>query len=297
MKFSDFFKALLIFIIILQFAPIIVKNLQKQYIRLTIPHTKVAIVNITGTLKDSTHYIKQLKKFFEDRSIKSILLKINSSGGAVGASQALFNEIKFLKNKHPKAVVAYSSDTCLSGAYYVATAADVIVTTPSALVGSIGVFIPQPQLKELIEYWHVKYDVIKTGKFKTANNPLLEITPQERAMLQNLTDDTYRKFLEDVSECRSQLSQKNASSWADGKIFTGRQAKKIGLIDVTGSESTAEKEIREITPIEGKIDWVEVPSRISWGSLFGAISGGKSQVGIFIGNALQYAVGKIEVES
>lgn len=224
------------------------------------PHTRIGVVTIKGTLSSATRYIEQLREFFKDTSIKAILLQMESGGGAAGTSQALFNEIKALKQIHMKPVIAFAENLCGSGAYYVACAADSIIATPSAFVGSIGVYIPHPELKDFLEEYKVKYSVIKTGTYKAAGNPLMEDTPEQRAMFQSLTDDTYQQFTKDVAQNREKLSLKKVDIWGNGRIFTGNQAFALGLVDKIGSQTVVEQELREKAPIEGEIEWVKAPT-------------------------------------
>ena len=263
-----------------------VKTIKEQYKLLSKTHTRVGVVNIDGTIKSSKHYLEQLKKFFEADKIKAILLKINSPGGSVGPSQEIFNEIKILKSKHSKTVIAYSSDCCVSGAYYIAAAADALICTPSALIGSIGVYIPQPRLNEFIKHWHVKYKVIKTGDYKALNDPLLESTPEGQLMLQNITDDCYNQFINDVSQSRAKLLKSNVDIWGNGKLFTGNQAKKIGLVDEIGSQSTVEEELKKRAPIKGEIIWVYAPKKSQWASFFERFKSSSSSFTQFFANCL-----------
>lgn len=260
MNFGKYFKYGLFILIFIQFVPFFLRNIKQQYTYMLTPHTRIGVVTIKGTLSSATRYIEQLREFFKDTSIKAILLQMESGGGAAGTSQALFNEIKALKQIHMKPVIAFAENLCGSGAYYVACAADSIIATPSAFVGSIGVYIPHPELKDFLEEYKVKYSVIKTGTYKAAGNPLMEDTPEQRAMFQSLTDDTYQQFTKDVAQNREKLSLKKVDIWGNGRIFTGNQAFALGLVDKIGSQTVVEQELREKAPIEGEIEWVKAPT-------------------------------------
>lgn len=261
-KFSDYLKNIFFLLLFLQVAPLLIQGIKKQYTNLLEPRSKVGVLSMTGMLTDSQFYVKNLKKFFHDSDIKAILLKIDCPGGTAGTAQAIFMEIKALKADYLKPVIVLIENMCTSGAYYVACSADSIIAPPSAFIGSIGVYIPQPQLKEFIEQFKLKYDVIKTGEYKTTGDPFLAQTAEQTALLHGLTNDTYNQFADDVAQSRPQLLRTNANNWANGKIFTGRQAKEIGLIDELGSQSTAEKILKLKAPIEGEIEWVK-PQRPS----------------------------------
>ncbi len=231
----------------------------KQNIEETLhPNTYVGTIKINGLITDPTHVVTQIYKFLKEDRIKAILLKINSPGGAPGASQAIANELKKFKLKKP--VIAMIGDLGASGAYYIASAADKIISNPSSLVGSIGVIAQLPNVKEFLNYHNISVKLIQSGKFKTLSSPLKEITPEEMIFFQNVLDDTYNQFTKDVAESRK-LNLKNREVWADGKIFTGNQALKLNLIDKVGSISDAKDMLKEVMEahnlkVEGEIKLV-----------------------------------------
>jgi len=196
------------------------------------------------------------QKFFKNKEIKAIVLDINSPGGAAGSSQALYTEIMHLKVAHTKPVVALTYNLCVSGAYNIAIAADYIIAAPSALIGSIGSYINQFKINEFLNQWHIQYEIEKSGAYKSALNPFTQSTPQQQEMLQQLADNCYQQFIKDVA-CRRKLSLKNASEWANGRIFTGTQALKNGLVDEIGSEFNAAQKIKELALIEHEIEWIK----------------------------------------
>lgn len=257
-KMSEYLGNIFLLILIAQFAPTIFSTIKKQYKALIEPPAYVGYLAIKGTIDEAGYYRKELKKFFENKDIKAILLKIESPGGAAGSSESIFNELMFFKKEHPKTVVALVENVCASGGYYVACAADYIIASQAALVGSIGVFIGYPEVNKLIEQFNVSYNAITAGKYKAAGNPLVPSNPEINTMLQGITDDTYRQFTHDVAQRRKKLSLKNVDQWANGRIFTGHQALEKGLIDELGSFSTAEAKIKELENIEGEIEWVKV---------------------------------------
>lgn len=257
--FYDYLKNIFLILILLQFAPPLIKNISKQYQSFLEPQTKVAVISIKGMLTDSDSYVKQLKKYFEEQDIKAILLRIDCPGGYGGSAQIVFNEIKLLKQSYTKPVIVLIENICTSAAYYVAVMGDWIIASPGAFVGSIGVYMPQPNFKKFIEQFKVQYDVIKSGEYKTAGNPLLETTPEQKKMLQGLTDNVYQQFVQAIASQRPKLILSESDKWAQGRVFTGEQGFSLGLIDELGSQSTAERVIRQKGPIEGKIEWVKAP--------------------------------------
>lgn len=268
MSFSDILKNIFFLLVIIQFTPPIIESIVKQYRRIIEARAHVGVLPIKGILYESETYCKKLRAYFSDKNIKAILIRMECPGGASGTSQAIFNELKTLKQENPKPVVVLVENMCASGGYNIACAADYIVAPGSALIGSIGASLPYLfSLKDLLEEFKIKYTPIKAGEFKNATNPFVEITSQEKALLQSITDDAYAQFVSEVSEQRK-LSIDNAKEWAEGKIFTGQQAKKIGLIDEIGSFSNAEKALKRLAGFEGKIEWIYPPQRVSFWNLF-----------------------------
>lgn len=168
---TEFLKNFLIFIIILQVLPPLFTAVKQQYHGIIAPKTRVAVIPIKGMITSSESYIRHLRGFFKDSSIRAIVLTIDCSGGFAGSSQEVHHAIRAFKLAHPKPLLAFVENICTSGAYYVACACDAIVATPSAFVGSIGVYIPQPRLAEFIEQFKARYEVIKSGEFKNAGDP------------------------------------------------------------------------------------------------------------------------------
>lgn len=268
MSVSGLLKFTLLLLVFLMVAPSLIKNIYTNYQELIKEKTKIAVISIDTTLTEAEPYTDQLTKQFKNPDIKAIVLKIESGGGAAGTSQTIFSELKALKKQHPKPVIAFVENICASGAYYVACAADSIITTPSAFIGSIGVYIPHPQLNEFIEQFKIKYSVIKTGSYKAVGDPFLADSPEQLAMLQDLTNNTYEQFVNDVVASRSKLSRATAHQWAEGKVFTGSQALELGLIDKVGSPSTVEQELHERVAIVGEIEWVKAPKPSSFSQFF-----------------------------
>lgn len=272
-NFSEHIKTLFFVLIILQIAPPIIRNLGQQYMSLLEPQTQVAYLPIKGILYDSAYYRKYLKKYFEDSSIKAILLHIESPGAAAGTAEAIAQEISYLKKENPKPIITRTENICTSGAYYIGANTDWIIALPSTLIGSIGSSIPyQFKVNEALDQLKIKYNKITSGVFKSSTDPFVATTPEQVAMLQDLCDSSYANFVEHVSKHRQKVTLETANNWANGKIFSGLQAEKLNLIDQIGSQSAAEKKIRELAIIEGKITWVQPETK---GNLFQALFGGE----------------------
>src|SRR5262245_47041237 len=212
---------------------------------------RIQVVDIEGELVQSAHILEQLKRYEDSNSVKAILLNIDSPGGGVAVSQEIYAEIKRLREKKDKTVVAYLSSTGASGAYYLSCAANKIVANPGTIVGSIGVIAEWVNYADLLEWAKVKDIVFKTGEFKDTGSPTRALTDNERKYFQGLIDDMYVQFLEAVASGRK-LDLQEVRSIADGRVFTGRDAEERKLIDETGNFQDAVDITAKLAGISGK---------------------------------------------
>jgi len=270
MTFFDYLKSFFLIIIILQVAPPVIESIKKQYTHYLEPHTHVGIIAIKGLITDSGPYIKDLRTFFKNSDIKAILLKVDCQGTATGSGESIFNEINALKNEYRKPIVTLVENVCASGGYHIACAADYIVSPGMALIGSIGVSLPYLfQLDEFIKHHHVGYVKLSAGKYKSATDPFVPVTEDEKAELQKVLDDSYDQFVTNIASSRK-LSTTSAPTWANAKLFSGRQAHKLGLIDEIGSISNAIKVLKDKALIDGEITWIRPEKKISfWHMIMG----------------------------
>jgi protease IV len=212
---------------------------------------RIQVVDIEGELLQSAPILEQLKRYEDSNSVKAILLNIDSPGGGVAVSQEIYAELRRLREKKDKTIVAYLSSTGASGAYYVACAANKIVANPGTIVGSIGVIAEWVSYAELLEWAKLKEIVFKTGEFKDTGSPTRPLTENERKYFQGLIDDMYVQFLEAVSSGRK-LDLQEVRSIADGRVFTGRDAKARKLIDEIGNFQDAVDLTAKLSGISGK---------------------------------------------
>src|SRR6266850_425767 len=212
---------------------------------------RMQVVDIEGELVESRPILEQLKRYEDSNSVKAILLNIDSPGGGVAVSQELYTEIRRLREKKDKTIVAYLSSTGASGAYYVACAADKIVANPGTIVGSIGVIAEWVNYQDLLQWAKVKEVVFKTGEFKDTGSPTRELTDRERTYFQGLIDDMYVQFVEAVASGRK-LELQEVRMMADGRVFTGRDAKERKLIDEIGNFQDAVDLTAKLAGISGK---------------------------------------------
>src|SRR4030095_2112533 len=150
---------------------------------------RIQVVDIEGELLQSTPILEQLKRYEDSNSVKAILLNIDSPGGGVAVSQEIYAEVKRLREKKGKTIVAYMSSTGASGAYYVACAANKIVANPGTIVGSIGVIAEWINYGDLMQWAKLKETVLKTGEFKDTGSASRPLTDREKAYFQGLIDD------------------------------------------------------------------------------------------------------------
>lgn len=264
MKIFEFFKAIFFLMLILLFARPVYMSIKKMFYSTIENRDYVGVIIIKDTISNGTKYSRHIKEFFEDNSIKAIVLKIDSPGGFAGSTQAIFEEIKYHKKKNNKPVITFIENICASGGYYIAATSDHIIATPSAYIGSIGAYMAYPELKDFINYYNINYKIVQAGKYKTIGNPFANsATEDQNKLLQQLTDDTYEQFISDVASSRPKLDLAKSKDWADGKIFTGRQALKLGLVDSLGGFSNLIDIVKKEAAIENEIEWVKVPKKHS----------------------------------
>lgn len=194
--------------------------------------------------------MEQLKRAREDDNVKAVLIRINSPGGSSAASQEVGEEVDKLRRSGKK-VVASMGDVAASGGYWIAAKCDRIVANPSSMTGSIGVIMDLQNLQELFDKIGVTPQTIKSGPYKdigTMNRPL---TPSERAILQAMVDDIYSQFVDVVAKGRK-MERRKVLELADGRVFTGRQAKANGLVDELGNFYDAIDLTAKLAGIEGE---------------------------------------------
>jgi protease-4 len=212
---------------------------------------RMQVVDIEGELLQSRPILDQLKRYEDSSSVKAILLNIDSPGGGVAVSQELYTEIRRLREKKDKTIVAYFSSTGASGAYYVACAADKIIANPGTIVGSIGVIAEWVNYADLLQWAKLKDIVFKTGEFKDTGSPSRALTDRERTYFQGLIDDMYVQFVEAVASGRK-LELQEVRAMADGRVFTGRDARERKLIDEIGNFQDAVDLTAKLAGISGK---------------------------------------------
>ncbi|MFC1476223.1 signal peptide peptidase SppA [Candidatus Zixiibacteriota bacterium] len=194
--------------------------------------SRVAVVEVTGTIYSSTNVVRQIKKYTEDGSILAIVLRVDSPGGGVAASQEIHSQLEKARDEG-KVIVASMGSVAASGGLYIAMAADTIVANPGTLTGSIGVILQYQTINELAGKIGIRSQVIKSGALKDVGSPWREPTEEDLAHLQSVIDDTYEQFVAVVADGRG-MDPDQVRPLADGRIFSGRQAREANLVDVLG---------------------------------------------------------------
>jgi len=210
---------------------------------------KVGVVEINGVIADSKEVIREITSFVEDSGVKAIVLRVDSPGGGVGASQEIYQEV--VKAKGVKPVVASFGGVAASGGYYVACGADKIVANPGTITGSIGVVMQFANLEELLKKIGYKGYVIKSGQHKDIGSPFREMTPEERELLQGVIDTVHQQFIKAVAEGRK-IPIEKVTAIADGRIFAGEQARDLGLVDELGNLEDTIQIAATMAGIKGK---------------------------------------------
>ncbi|MBS1986567.1 S49 family peptidase [Candidatus Dependentiae bacterium] len=222
MSLFNLLKNILLLLILIRLAPALLEGIEKEYKAYLKPKAKIGLVSLKGDINDATAPIQALNMLFKDKEIKGILMILDSAETAAGTAQAIHNEIKALKHHYQKPVGVLVENNCTSGGYYIACIADFIVAPGMALIGKIdGCMSPDTPL------------------------------PQE------LVDDAYQQFVADVATNRH-LARSQSTQWADGKLFSGKKAVTLGLVDALGSEYDALQIMKKRALIEGDIAYVSI---------------------------------------
>jgi protease-4 len=208
---------------------------------------QIGVIELRGLIDSVQDPLKAFREFRKNTNVKCVLLRIESPGGGIGASQELYREVK--RTIEVKPVVASLGGIAASGGYYIASAANRIVANPGTITGSIGVISYFPNLQELFKKIGFSANIIKSGRFKDIGNPDREMTHEERELLQSTMDEAHRQFIRDVARGRN-LPEEKVREVADGRILMGEKAQQLGLVDELGNFEDAIK----ISALLGKIE-------------------------------------------
>ncbi len=224
---------------------------------------RLALVRIEGVITDAQATIDELDRYAKNPSVLAIVLRIDSPGGAVVPAQEIYDAVNRLRSDYQKKVVVSMGTVAASGGYYIAAASDKIVASPGSLTGSIGVIMEIPNVEGLLKKVGVESIVIKSGRNKDVGSPFRRMEPEERALLQSVLDDVHAQFIEAVAKGRG-LDVMEVRRLADGRVFTGRQAQSVGLVDDLGDLRDAIHSAAKLVGIEGEPEVLETKPRFSF---------------------------------
>ncbi|MDA8106081.1 MAG: signal peptide peptidase SppA [Nitrospiraceae bacterium] len=222
---------------------------------------RIALVRIEGPILDSQNAVEEIKEYGKDGSVKAILLRIDSPGGAVAPSQEIYSEVKKVAASKP--VVVSMGSVAASGGYYIACPATRIVADPGTLTGSIGVIMEIPNIEGLLNKIGVKTEVIKSGKNKDIGSAFRAMKPEERKLLQGVMDNVHEQFIRAVAEGRK-MKIEDVRAIADGRIFTGEQAVSEGLVNDLGTLEDSKKIAAKLGGIKGEPEVVTKEDKFSF---------------------------------
>jgi protease IV len=203
---------------------------------LSLSTNKIAVVTVEGEIFEARETVESLRKYADQATVKGIVLRINSPGGAIAPSQEIYSEVLRLREKHGKPIVASFDSVAASGGYYIAAGCDRIVANPGTITGSIGVILQWMDIEELVKWAKMKPETITSGPWKAAGSPYRQLTEQERQYFQRIVLQLHSQFVRAVATGRKgKLTEADVLRLADGRVFTGEEALAEKLIDELGS--------------------------------------------------------------
>lgn len=221
----------------------------------------IAVIEVQGGIYSADEIVEELDDARKDRSIRAVVIRIDSPGGSVAASQEISSAVKELAKVKP--TVASMGNIATSGAYYVAIGASKIVANPGTITGSIGVRLEHINLKELLSWAKIGHETLKSGEYKDLLPFDKPIGPKERELLMGVLKDMHQQFKEAVSEARG-LAMADVDKLADGRIFSGREALEKGLVDALGGMKQAVDIAKEMAGIKGEPNIVRLKPERPW---------------------------------
>jgi protease-4 len=231
-----FSGCLLVFIGVFFLAIVFAASTESGSGSLKLGTNKVAIIPIEGEILEARDTVEALHRYANNATVKAIVLRLNSPGGAIAPSQEIYAEILKIRQRNRKPVVASMDSVAASGAYYVAAACDEIVANPGSITGSIGVILQWLSLEDLVKWAKMRPETITSGALKAAGSPYQQLTEEERRYLQRIVQQLHGQFVRAVAAARKgKISEAEVAKLADGRVFTGEEALSLKLIDRLGN--------------------------------------------------------------
>jgi len=230
-------------------------NREREGVNPFVSFKSIGLVQIKGTIVESDDYVRQIRSLRFDNSIAGVIVRIDSPGGAVAPSQEIYREmLRFRETSKP--LVVSMGTVAASGGYYIASPGTKIFADPGTLTGSIGVIFTLPLFEELAKKVGIEFRVFTAGKMKDIGSPYRRMTEDEKKFIDELLKDTHEQFIDDVAAGRG-MSRNSIARYADGRVFTGRQALSIHLIDTLGGYEDALDWLRKSTGLGKDANIVE----------------------------------------
>lgn len=238
-----------LFLVFIFFAFGMIFSEEESFIALGTKKERVGVLPIDGVILNSKEVLENIKEFAEDPKIKGVIVRVNSPGGAVAPSQEIYHALLRLREEKP--VIASFDSIAASGGYYIGAAANKIVANEGTITGSIGVIMQFMNLAELYDWAKVKRIHITSGKFKDTGTDIRDMRPEERQLLQTMVDDVHQQFVSAIVEGRN-MRKNTVKALADGRIFSGKQAKEAGLVDELGGLKKAVGLMQEVAGLQAE---------------------------------------------
>lgn len=252
----------LFFIIMMVFATFTMKIFNDESKAFDIKNKKgqIAVIEVQGAIMDSKKTVELLHKAEDDKTVKAIIMRINSPGGAVGPTQEIYEEMRRIdgewnpkdEDSTGKPIYASFGAIAASGGYYLGAGARRIYASAGTLTGSIGVIMNFTDLSKLYEFAKVKPRPMKAGRYKDIGSPYRDMTDEESGIMQNMISGVHRQFMRDIEATRKDKLTKDIIELAQGQIFSGEEAMKLGLVDELAGLWKAGRLIHKELNLEGE---------------------------------------------
>ncbi len=227
---------------------------------LSLSSNQIMVIDLEGTITDSRDFVDQLKEYGNRSGVKAVVVRANSPGGGVAASQEIYEALKRFRSETKKKVVVSMGSVAASGAYYISCGADKIYANPGTITGSIGVIAEWYNYGDLLRWAKMQSVVIKSGTFKDAGSSTRPLTDEEKVYFQSLISDMYGQFVSAVASSR-QMKDEEVRKLADGRVYTGKEAKADGLVDELGTLQDAIDGAARMSGIVGEPKILTPPKR------------------------------------
>lgn len=240
----------------------------------------IGVITVDGVIMDSKDIIELLQTAEEDKQLQAIILRIESPGGAVGPTQEIYEEIQRIDKKKP--IYASFGAIAASGGYYLGAATRKIWASPGTLTGSIGVIMEFMDLSKLYEFAKVSPQTVKAGRYKDAGNPARALTQEESEMMNKLIAGVHKQFINDILKRRADRIKGDITEHAQGQIFSGEEAKNLGLVDEMGSLWAAGRSIHTEMKMKDEfaLKFIEKKKKLGFFDLMGSIDEGISKLNL-----------------